>query len=392
MCIQQVHIMTKKEKNPFILTGAIPAEYFCDRREESKRLIRTLTQGGNLCLISPRRMGKSKLIRFCYDKPEMNDTYYTFYIDILHTSSLREFTYTFGQNIFEALHGQSKKMLMTLAQGLKSIQAKFGFDPVSYTPTFSLELGDITMPEFTLNEIFQCLEQADKPCIVAFDEFQQITKYPEKNVEALLRSHIQHLGNVHFIFAGSERHLVSEMFQSSARPFYNSTDLLELHPIATQEYIPFVIKWFTAYRKSINEDLVLRTYRLFEGNTYYMQKAFHEAFINTSPQAECTLPNMHETIGNLLEDAGDGYRQLLSRIPEKQKELLYAIAAEGKATKIMSAAFIKEHSLTSASAVQAAVRKLLDTDLLTFENGTYYVPDVLLHIYLRKLQGIAFTL
>lgn len=384
--------MTSKEKNPFILTGAIPAEYFCDRREESKRLIRTVTHGGNLCLISPRRMGKSKLIRFCYDKPELKDTYYTFYIDILHTSSLREFTYAFGQNIFAALHSQSKKMLTTLAQGLKSIQAKFGFDPTNCTPTFSLELGDITMPEFTLNEIFQCLEQADKPCIVAFDEFQQITKYPEKNVEALLRSHIQHLGNVHFIFAGSERHLVSEMFQSSARPFYNSTDMLELHPIAIREYIPFVTKWFTVYKKAICDDLILRTYRLFEGNTYYMQKAFHEAFINTPSESKCTESLMYKTIDSMIEDAADGYRQLLSRIPERQKEVLYAIAAEGKATKIMSAAFIKSHSLTSASAVQAATRKLLETDLLTFEDDTYYVPDILLRIYLRKLQGIAFNL
>lgn len=384
--------MTKKEKNPFILTGAIPTEYFCDRREESKRLIRTLTQEGNLCLISPRRMGKSKLIRFCYDKPEMSDAYYTFYIDILHTSSLREFTYAFGQGVFETLHSQSRKMLLMLVQGLKSIQAKFGFDPINHTPTFSLELGDITLPEFTLSEIFQCLEQADKPCIVALDEFQQITKYPEKNIEALLRSHIQHLGNVHFIFAGSERHLVSEMFQSSARPFYNSTDMLELHPIAIQEYIPFVTKWFTVFKKAISADLILRTYHLFEGNTYYMQKAFHEAFINTPPEGECTESLMYTTIDSMIEDAADGYRQLLSRIPERQKEVLYAIAAERRANKIMSATFIKGHSLTSASAVQAAVRKLLDTDMLTLENDTYYVPDALLQIYLRKLQGIAFSL
>ena len=72
-----------------------------------------------------------------------------------------------------------------------------------------------------------CLKKADKPCIVAFDEFQQISKYPEKNIEALLRSHIQHLSNVHFIFSGSERHLVTEMFLSSARPFYNSTSILD---------------------------------------------------------------------------------------------------------------------------------------------------------------------
>ena len=168
--------------NPFIITGSIPEKYFCDRREESKKIIRTLSNGGNLCLISPRRMGKSKLIRFCYDKPECADSYYTFYIDILHTSSMREFAYVFGLKVFETLQGKSRKMFTAFVQGLRSVNAKFGFDPLNGTPTFSLELGDISRPEFTLTEIFDCLEKADKPCIVAFDEFQQISKYPEKNI------------------------------------------------------------------------------------------------------------------------------------------------------------------------------------------------------------------
>ena len=203
-------------KNPFIITGKIPEEYFCDRRLETQKIIRSISNGDNICLMSPRRMGKSKLIQFCYDKPELKEHYYTFYIDILHTSSLAEFTYIFGQKVFDTLRSRSDKMLRTFILGLKSLNAKFGFDAGSNMPMFSIELGDIVRPEYTLNEIFTCLEKADQPCIIAFDEFQQIGKYPEKNVEALLRSYIQQLSNVNFIFAGSERHLISKMFLSSA--------------------------------------------------------------------------------------------------------------------------------------------------------------------------------
>lgn len=373
-------------KNPFIISGNIPEKYFCDRRKESAKLIRTLTNGGNLCLISPRRMGKSKLISFCYEKPEL-EGYYTFYIDILHTSSLREFTYLFGQKVFEVLRSKSRNMLTVLVQGLKSINAKLGFDPQSGTPTFSLELGDIVQPEFTLNEIFCCLEQADKPCIVAFDEFQQITYYPEKNIEALLRSHIQQLGNVHFVFSGSERHLVSEMFLSSAKPFYNSATLLLLDPIALTEYIPFVKRGFAEGEKRIDDKLIEAVYRQFEGNTYYMQKTFHEAFIDTSAGKECTLPLLRQEVDFLLEDAGNGYRQILSRIPEKQKEVLYAIASEGRAQKIMSAAFIRKYALTTASAIQAAVRKLVEQELVQVEDNTYFLPDVLFRMYLLRLRN-----
>lgn len=374
-------------KNPFVITGKIPEAYFCDRRTESQKMIRALTNGDNICLMSPRRMGKSKLILFCYDKPELGETYYTFYIDILHTSSLAEFTYVFGQKVFDTLRSNSEKMLRTFVQGLKSLNAKFGFDAGSNMPTFSIELGDIVRPEYTLGEIFACLEGADRPCIVAFDEFQQICKYPEKNIEALLRSHIQHLSNVNFIFAGSERHLISEMFLSSAKPFYNSTRQLELYPILPEEYIPFVCKWFRAFDKKIGENEVERVYRLFEGNTYCMQRTFHEAFINTSPDEVCTQDIICRSIADIIEDNGHAYSRMLSQIPARQKELLYAIAKEGKAEKITGGTFIKKHSLLSASSVQAAMKKLLELDLITLDDGFYTIPDRFLSLYIRQLMS-----
>ena len=97
--------------------------------------------------MSPRRMGKSKLIQFFYDKPQLKEEFYTFYIDILHTSSLAEFTYIFGQKVFDTLRSQSEKTFRTFVQGLKSLNAKFGFDAGSNMPTFSIELGDIVRPD-----------------------------------------------------------------------------------------------------------------------------------------------------------------------------------------------------------------------------------------------------
>lgn len=372
--------------NPFVISGSIPAKYFCDRREESAKLIRTLTNESNLCLISPRRMGKSQLIHFCYEKPELATGYYLFFVDILHTSGIKEFTYAFGQKVFNVLHSKSRKMFETFVQGLKSINGKFGFDPVAGTPTFELELGDIKKPEFTLSEIFDCLEQADKPCIVAFDEFQQINRYPEKNIEALLRSHIQRLRNVHFIFSGSEQHLIAEMFLSSARPFYNSVSIMELHPLATTEYLPFVCRLFEEQGKHIQTADVQRVYDLFEGNTYYMQRTFHEAILNTPADGECSLDVLRLTIDTMLDEEGDAYRLLLSRIPERQKELLYAVAVEGKAQQIMGTKFIKRYALTSSSAVQAAARKLIELDLLTVSDGVYSVPNILFRLYLQRIK------
>ncbi|WP_278719076.1 ATP-binding protein [Bacteroides caecimuris] len=376
-----------KATNPFIVTGKIQPEYFCDRVTESARLIKSITNGNNLVIISPRRMGKTGLIQFCYDKSDLAKEYYTFFIDILHTSSLREFTYLLGREIYETLLPRSKKMADLFIQTIRSISGKFGFDPISGTPTFNVELGDINRPEYTLDEIFHYLAHADKPCIVAIDEFQQIARYPEKNIEAQLRTHIQKLDNCHFIFAGSERHMMQEMFTSAARPFYHSADILELKAIDPEIYIPFIVGHFEKRNRQITSHNVEKVYRLFKGHTYYIQKTFNEAFADTPEGEECTLVTLRTAIDNMIASNDTIFREILSNIPEKQKELLYAIAKDGEAERITSAAFIKRHSLTSASSVQSAVKKLLEKDIITEIDNFFAITDKLFAMWINKLYG-----
>ena len=376
-----------KTANPFIVTGKIEPEYFCDRVTESARLVKSVTNGNNMVIISPRRMGKTGLIQFCYDKPEIADEYYTFFIDILHTSSLREFTYLLGRAIYETLLPRSRKMASLFILTIKSISGKFGFDPITGMPTFNVELGDIDRPEYTLDEIFQYLAHADKPCIVAIDEFQQIAKYPEKNIEAQLRTHIQKLRNCNFIFAGSERHMMQEMFTSAARPFYHSADMLELKAIVPEIYIPFIAGHFKKRNRRIASDDIERVYNLFKGHTYYVQKAFNEAFADTPEGEECTLETIRAAIDNMVASNDTIFREILSNIPEKQKELLYAIAKEGEAERITSAAFIKRHSLASASSVQSAMKKLLEKDIITEINKVFSVTDKLFAMWMNRMYG-----
>lgn len=376
-----------RDVNPFVVTGKIEPKYFCDRVVESARLVKSITNGNNLVLISPRRMGKTGLIRFCYDKEEIRDNYYCFFINILHTTGLREFIHLLGKEIYETLQPRSKKMAKLFLQTLKSINGKFGFDISTGLPDFSIALGDIEQPTYVLEEIFKYLESADKPCIVAIDEFQQIAKYPEKNVEALLRSHIQKSGNCHFIYAGSERHMMQQMFLSSKHPFYRSADMLELKEIAREVYIPFVVKNFKEFGKSITEEIVGAVYDFFRGHTFYIQKTFNESFADTPEGGSCTMETVRTAITALIDSYDTIFREILSNIPEKQKELLYAIALDGEASAITSAAFVRKHSLSSASSVQSAVKKLLEKDLITENGKTYAVSDKFFGIWISTQFG-----
>lgn len=388
LSLHKTNIITMaKTANPFIVAGRIAPEYFCDRVAESARLVKVVTNGNNLVIISPRRMGKTGLIQFCYDKPEIEKEYYTFFIDILHTSSLREFTYLLGKEIYETLIPRSRKMARLFMQAMKSISGKFGFDPASGLPTFNLELGDIERPEYTLDEIFRYLDNADRRCIVAIDEFQQIAKYPESNIEALLRTYIQRQANCNFIFAGSERHMMQEMFSSAARPFYNSADMMELKAIPKETYVEFVTGHFKKCQRRIEPGDVEKVYDLFKGHTYYIQKAFNEAFADTPAGSECTTDTLQRAIEAMVASNDTIFREILSNVPEKQKALLYAIAREGEAERITSADFIRRHSLTSASSVQSAMKKLLEKDMITETGKVFSVTDKLFAMWINGIYG-----
>ena len=170
-------------RNPFITSGYVSADYFCDRRFESEQLVREVMNGNNLALVSTRRMGKTGLIRHCFQFPEIKQGYYTFFIDIYDSRSLRDLVFALSKEILEVLKPVGKKALQSFWECVKSLQASISFD-VNGMPSLNLGLGDIQAPATTLDEIFRYLEQADKPCLVAIDEFQQISGYVEKNVEA----------------------------------------------------------------------------------------------------------------------------------------------------------------------------------------------------------------
>lgn len=376
-----------KIKNPFIIIGKIEKKYFCDRKTEVAKIFKSIDNGNNVVLISPRRMGKTGLVRYFYDNELGDKHYYTFFIDILHTTSLQEFTYLLGRKIYETLMPRNKKMLLAFVHTLKSLSGQFGFDPVNNTPSFSLSLGDISHPELTLEEIFLYLEHADKPCVLTIDEFQQIAKYPEKNVEALLRTHVQTMSNCQFIFAGSEYHVMQEMFVSANHPFYNSADILELKPIDEKIYTDFVGFWMEKYGRKLGEGIIHDVYMLFRGNTYAMQKTCNELFAMTSEGDCITKATVVEAINNIIDSKEPLFDELLSNISEKQKPVLYAIAREGEVSGITSASFIKRHSLSSASSVQYATKQLVENGVVTKIHGKYSVNEQFFDIWINRMYG-----
>lgn len=385
----------EKVTNPFIVLGTIPDPYFCDREKETERLVRYLTNGQNVVLHAPRRIGKSKLIEHCFEQPAIKGKYYTIFVDILQTGNLQEFTYEFGKAVFEATASLGDKLMKQFAQTVQSLHTEYTIDPMTGFPKLSLSIGHIENAIYTIEEVFRFLEQAEKPCIVAIDEFQRIADYPEKNVEAILRTHIQKMQNCKFVFAGSDRHLLGQMFQDYNRPFYNSAATITLEQIERSKYNAFATMHFEEYDKHIAPEDVDRVYDLFDGNTFAMQKTLNIAFSLTEKKEWCTIDTIRQAIDEIIEENDFSYRTHLMSVGSSQKEVLYAIARSGKAMQITSAAFVGKYRLGSASSVQSAVRKLkADGWVAEYINQAgqkyYQVNDYFLMLWIQKKYGRGF--
>ena len=163
--------------------------------------------------------------------------------------------------------------------------------------------------------------------------------------------------------------------------------MLELKAIERPVYISFVVKQFAAGHKKISPENAGKVYDLFNGHTFYVQKTFNEAFADTPSGKECTLPIIKSAINCIVSYYDGIFREALSNVSEKQKELLYAIAADGEAKQITSATFFKKHSLYSTGSVQAAAKKLLEKDLITYADCTYSVTDKLFALWINKMNG-----
>lgn len=370
-------------RNPFITGGYVSPAYFCDRQKESERLIQEITNGNNLALISTRRMGKTGLIQHCFQQQSLQKNYYTFFIDIYATKSLRDFVFSLSKVILENLKPFGKKSLQQFWDAVKSLHASVSFD-IQGNPSFNLGLGDIQRADLTLDEIFYYLSKADKPCLIAIDEFQQIASYTENNMEALLRTYVQHCTNAHFIFAGSQRHIMGNMFLSPARPFYQSVSMMHLESIPLPEYISFAQHHFEANQKKITAETIEAIYEQFEGITWYVQKMLHVLYDMTASHNTCNEKQILEALQTIIDSFKYTYSEILFRMPEKQKELLIAITKEGKAQSLTSGAFIKKYKLASASSVQSALKGLLEKDFITQEKNIYRIYDQFFGIWLKE--------
>ena len=372
--------------NPFTLKDYVSPKYFCDREHETNRIINAIENQRNLTLSSIRKMGKTGLIHHAFNQLQKTNKYDTIYFDIYYTSSLSGLINKLGSSILAEEESFSDKLKRMIGSFIRSIRPTITYDNLTGSPTFSFNIENEAAGIKTIEEIFGFLKERslEKPVVVAIDEFQQIANYPENNVEALLRTNIQKLHNVNFIFSGSDKQLLTSMFTDAKRPFYQSTELMHLEEIGENEYSQFIKDKFGTGSISIDDEAIEYIFEITKLHTYYVQYLCNKIYSSDKKNIDIeTVKSIYFEILNENEVYYSEYRDMLTK---QQWNLLIALANENGISKVNTSAFIRRHNLSNAATVRRGIKSLLDKKLIYKKEMKYFVYDVFLAKWLTRID------
>jgi hypothetical protein len=366
--------------NPFQITDYISPEFFCDREGETQKIISALENGRDVTLTSIRRMGKTGLIKNIFYHLKSQKNLKLIYVDILKTENMNEFIKAFADVLVKT---ESHNFMKKLSKLISGIRGKIIFDEMTGSPEVVFDYSDdSSATEQSMSRIFEFLAEQKEKYYIAFDEFQQIVNYPEKNVEAVLRTFIQGQHKDRFIFSGSSKHILTSMFNDYGRPFYQSSDQINLTRLDKDTYVDFIHHHFQLHKKRVDKSLILEYVENLDIYTFYVQYFFNRLFENRAVNINKKLA--HRVFMEILAEREYiyiGYRNILTKF---QYKLLKAIAKEGGIKKPNSGDFMKKHNFFQQSSINKALKSLLEKEMIYNEDGEYRVYDLFLSKWLER--------
>jgi AAA+ ATPase superfamily predicted ATPase len=362
------------KQNPFIISGYISPEYFCDREEETARMLNAINNGRHVMLFSPRRMGKTGLIRHLFYRAKKKKEFTPVYLDIMATTCLREFSETFGKAVLTAI-GKNEALMKKILKSLSALRLKLTIDHVTGEPALSIDVNNAREAEKSLDTIFRYLADQPYTIAIAIDEFQQITSYPEKNLEAILRTHLQTVNNVCVIFSGSRKHILTDIFSSPDRPFYNIAEMMEISAIEPEVYKKFIRDKFTKGSISITGPALDRINGITRLHTFYVQYFCNRLY---SEYANIDTDDVDHTLITILRENEPVYANYLNLLTTMQYRVLKAIAINDGIGNPLSKEFLSKYDLGAASSVSQAIKSLSDKEFVFFSGQKYRLNDIFL--------------
>ena len=369
--------------NPFVYGEIVTAAAFADREEERERLGRDLASGQKVFLISPRRYGKSSLVRDVM-RGLARQKVLTVEVTVAASSSYVGFLESYAQALLSADTPVSRltRWVSELMRTVKP-EVRFDADP-SGSARFALAFPAVRTARDTARlaaEVFalpaRIAEARKQRLAIALDEFQAITSFDGGTVENALRAAVQDQRQVGYVFSGSEPSLMERML-GPRRPFYKAGPVMRLAKINADDFAAFVDERFRGSGVRPEDGLGDAIVDLAANVPYDVQRLAHEMWddIKEAGTKTAGLDDLHVTLTRLLGEQHTMFEESWQRLTLPQRAVLRALVIE-EGRELMSADVRARHRLPGTSTVQAALAALLRQDIITKDSGRYVTVDSL---------------
>lgn len=378
--------------NPFEYGGIVGPGAFCNREEELKDLRRAVENGDRLLVYAERRMGKTSLVRRMTGLlPE--EEYLPVYVDLWATQGVASMARAVAQAVTEAAATRAEQMLETARVLFSRLVPSLTVDPATGQPRVEFGVRSATgRREDAAPSLKEALDSPERLAeqeagrrrvVVIYDEVQELAAFDSPQAERLLRSHVQAHQRVAYLFLGSRKHLIRQMFMQEQRPLYQAAGHYPIGPIDTKHWQPFVGERFAEADRPISEEVVETLCERTGGHPYYTQHLAHDLWEVTPPGEPATLERLREAEGVLLGRLGHAYTVLWESLTKNQQALLRGLASAGPQAQPFSAEFLSSRGLAASSAHRAA-EALLQRDVIDREAGGYLITDRFLGVWLAR--------
>jgi hypothetical protein len=375
------------EQNPFIYGEIVPRYAFADREAELDRLIADLAAAQKVFLISPRRYGKSSLVRRALDALARRGAL-TADITVSSYSSYLSFLEGYARALatVETKWDRARAWLMDV---ITTTRPELRYEPedTRFAVAFPAVKTERDVNRLA-NEIFalpgRLAAERKRTVIVALDEFQQIDAFNGGSVEHALRAATQQQRKVGYVFAGSEPSLMDKMI-GPRRPFYKAGPVMRLEKIPADVFADFIETRFAKTGIRPDEGLGSAIVDVAGNLPYDVQRLAHETWddVRAAGGRRAGLDALHATLTRLLAEQDTLFEALWQRLTLAQRAALRAVVIQG-GRELLSADTRARHRLAGTSSIQHSLGALVKQDLLLKEGSQYVVVDSLFREWVAR--------
>lgn len=376
-------------ENPFIYGKVARGEYFADRGTEIEELIADIASGQNVIIFSPRRYGKTSLILEVLDRIQQEGALVV-YLDLFKVTSKEAFIAYYAQGVARlysgGIHSILRKVKALLPRLIPKVIVKGEGTEVELEFGFDQRGEKVPLLDDLFEAVATISSQQGKRAVVVFDEFQEIAEWDEANqVERQMRSCFQLHRGVSYIFMGSKRHLMQDLFQNKNRPFYRFGKHFPLGKIPQKEFSAFIQKHFRGTGVQVEQEAIDEILRITENHPYYTQLLCHILWARQREKEVITEEDVHHGVQEIFLREAHAFHDLWDMLPLKARQLLLALAREERSqVQLYSNDFLQSHNLGSTSSLQRTVARLLKEEILEKVDGEYQYTDLFFKRWLRE--------